>query len=178
MVPSLPRPCDKQPCPAQLDGAATVAAIKGRAAGGLLLGRGCNGEDGRKLHDMFLFRAQPAGAFKKTWEVYDPVHTTPGSRRPDPCTPADASLMHTCGQAPAVARVPKALGAQPARQQRRKRGAIRHLRTSCDSQPRLRHALHHGRLHLYGRFSLGRLILPGSPALCVEAGGRREQITH
>ncbi len=65
---------------ARADGAATVAAMKRLPTEDALFGPGRIREDGRKIHDMHLFRVKPARSVRDPWDLYDLVHTTPGEQ--------------------------------------------------------------------------------------------------
>ena len=62
------------------DGAAVVAAMKAVPTDDPLFGRGRIRADGRKIHDMHLFRVKPPAASHGPWDLYDLVHTTPGEQ--------------------------------------------------------------------------------------------------
>ena len=65
---------------AHADGAAVVAAMKAMPTDDPLFGRGRIRADGRKIHDMHLFRVKPPAASHDPWDLYDLVHTTPGEQ--------------------------------------------------------------------------------------------------
>ena len=62
------------------DGAAVVAAMKAVPTDDPLFGRGRIRADGRKIHDMHLFRVKTPAASHGPWDLYDLVHTTPGEQ--------------------------------------------------------------------------------------------------
>ena len=66
--------------PAWTDGAALVAAMKRLPTDDPLFGPGRIREDGRKLHDMHLFRVKPPARSRDSWDLYDLVRTTPGEQ--------------------------------------------------------------------------------------------------
>lgn len=65
---------------ARADGAATVARMKQMPMEDKLFGPGRIREDGRKIHDMHLFRVKAPAASRSSWDLYDLIHTTPGER--------------------------------------------------------------------------------------------------
>ena len=65
---------------ARRDGAAAVAAMKALPTDDPLFGQGRIRVDGRKLHDMHLFRVRAPAAVRDPWDIYDLVHTTPGEQ--------------------------------------------------------------------------------------------------
>ena len=65
---------------AKADGAALVAAMKALPTDDPLFGHGSIRADGRKLHDMHLYRVKPAGTVMDPWDIYDLVGSTPGDQ--------------------------------------------------------------------------------------------------
>ena len=65
---------------ARADGAATVARMKEMPTDDPLFGRGRIREDGRKIHDMYLFRVKSPAASRGPWDCYDLVRTIPGEQ--------------------------------------------------------------------------------------------------
>ena len=65
---------------AQADGAATVAQMKRMPTHDGLFGDGRIREDGRKMHDVHLFRVKRPAASREPWDLYDLVHTTPAEQ--------------------------------------------------------------------------------------------------
>jgi len=45
-----------------------------------LFGKGRIREDGRKIHDMHLYRVKPPAASHDSWDLYDLARTTPGEQ--------------------------------------------------------------------------------------------------
>ncbi len=80
---------------ARADGAAMVAAMKALPTDDPLFGRGRIREDGRKLHDMHLFRVKPVGTVRDPWDIYDLVRTTPGEQAFRPMKEGGCPLVHT-----------------------------------------------------------------------------------
>jgi len=68
------------PGAAHADGAAVVSAMKAMPTDDPLFGRGRIRADGRKIHDMHLFRVKAPAASRDPWDLYDLVHTTPGEQ--------------------------------------------------------------------------------------------------
>lgn len=60
------------------DGAAVIAQMKRMDATDTLFGPGRIREDGRKIHDIHLFRVKTPAASKGPWDLYDLIGTTPG----------------------------------------------------------------------------------------------------
>ena len=65
---------------AKADGAAVVAQMKRMDASGPLFGPGRIREDGRKLHDVHLFRVKSPAMSRGPWDLYDLVGSTPADR--------------------------------------------------------------------------------------------------
>ena len=65
---------------AQADGAAAVAQMKRMPTHDGLFGDGRIREDGRKMHDVHLFRVKRPAASREPWDLYDLVHTTPAEQ--------------------------------------------------------------------------------------------------
>lgn len=66
--------------PAAKDGAAVIAQMKRMDAADTLFGPGRIREDGRKIHDIHLFRVKTPAAAKTPWDLYDLIATTPGDQ--------------------------------------------------------------------------------------------------
>ena len=62
------------------DGAAVVAQMKRMPTTDPLFGPGRIREDGRKIHDMHLFRVKAPAAARSDWDLYDLIQTTPGEQ--------------------------------------------------------------------------------------------------
>ncbi len=59
------------------DGRAVVAAMKATPTDDDLFGKGSIRADGRKLHDMYVFRVKSPSESKSEWDLYDLVRTIP-----------------------------------------------------------------------------------------------------
>ncbi len=81
------------PVAARADGAATVTAMKRLPTEDDLFGRGRIREDGRKIHDMHLFRVKAPGLVRDKWDIYDLVHTTPGEQAFRPLSDGGCPLV-------------------------------------------------------------------------------------
>ncbi|KAB1073694.1 ABC transporter substrate-binding protein [Methylobacterium planeticum] len=60
------------------DGAATVAKMKELPTDDPLFGKGEIRQDGRKIHDMYLFEVKKPGESKGEWDLYKLLATIPG----------------------------------------------------------------------------------------------------
>ncbi len=78
---------------ARADGAATVARMKAMPTDDPLFGRGRIREDGRKIHDMYLFRVKSPASSKGPWDCYNLVHTIPGEQAFRPLHEGGCSLV-------------------------------------------------------------------------------------
>ncbi len=65
---------------ARADGAVAVAQMKRMPADDTLFGPGRVREDGRKIHDMHLFRVKTPARSHGAWDLYDLIATTPGGQ--------------------------------------------------------------------------------------------------
>ncbi len=79
---------------AKADGAAVVAQMKRMDASGPLFGPGRIREDGRKIHDMHLFRVKTPSTSSGPWDLYDLVSTTPGEQAFRPLATGSCPLIH------------------------------------------------------------------------------------
>ncbi len=79
---------------AKADGAATVAQMKRMDASGPLFGPGRIREDGRKLHDVHLFRVKSPALSRGPWDLYDLVSTTPADRAFRPLAEGNCPMIH------------------------------------------------------------------------------------
>ena len=79
---------------AKADGAATVAQMKRMDASGPLFGPGRIREDGRKLHDVHLFRVKTPARSRGPWDLYDLVGTTPADRAFRPLAAGNCPMIH------------------------------------------------------------------------------------
>ena len=78
---------------ARADGAAAVAAMKRLPTDDPLFGKGRIREDGRKIHDMHLYRVKSPAASRDPWDLYDLVHTTPGEQAFRPLREGNCPLV-------------------------------------------------------------------------------------
>lgn len=65
---------------AQANGAAAVAEMKRLPTDDDAFGKGRVREDGRKIHDMYLFRVKTPAESKSEWDLYELAGTTPGEQ--------------------------------------------------------------------------------------------------
>jgi len=65
---------------ARADSAAVVAEMKRLPTDDPLFGKGRIRKDGRKMHDMHLYRVKPPAASRDSWDLYDLVRTMPGEQ--------------------------------------------------------------------------------------------------
>ena len=79
---------------AKADGAASVAQMKRMDASGPLFGPGRIREDGRKLHDVHLFRVKTPARSRGPWDLYDLVGTTPADRAFRPLAAGNCPMIH------------------------------------------------------------------------------------
>ncbi len=75
------------------DGAAVVAKMKEIKTDDVLFGQGEVRADGRKLHDMYLFRVKKPDESKGPWDYYDTVATIPAAEAWRPINEGDCSLV-------------------------------------------------------------------------------------
>ncbi len=80
---------------ARADGAGVVAEMKRLPTDDPLFGRGRIREDGRKIHDMHLYRVKSPAASHNSWDLYDLVHTTPGEQAFRPLNEGGCPLVRT-----------------------------------------------------------------------------------
>ena len=80
---------------ARADGAAVVAEMKRLPTDDPLFGKGRIREDGRKIHDMHLYRVKPPAASHGSWDLYDLVRTTPGEQAFRPVGEGGCPLVHS-----------------------------------------------------------------------------------
>ncbi len=80
---------------ARADGAAAITAMKALPTDDPLFGRGRVREDGRAIHDIFLFRVKAPAASKAPWDIYDLVRTTPGEQAFRPLAGAGCPMLKT-----------------------------------------------------------------------------------
>ena len=78
---------------AKADGAAVVAQMKRLDASDALFGAGLIRADGRKIHDMHLFRVKTPAASRGPWDLYDLVSTTPAEQAFRPLASGSCALV-------------------------------------------------------------------------------------
>lgn len=61
------------------DSAAVIASMKAMATSDTVLGEGSVREDGRKLHDMYLFKVKAPSASTGDWDYYETLATIPAA---------------------------------------------------------------------------------------------------
>lgn len=77
------------------DGAAAIAQMKRMPTDDALFGGGRIREDGRKIHDMHLFRVKTPAASKGDWDLYELVRTVPGEQAFRPLAAGGCSLVRS-----------------------------------------------------------------------------------
>jgi branched-chain amino acid transport system substrate-binding protein len=80
---------------ARADGAAAIAQMKRMPTEDALFGPGGIREDGRKIHDMHLFRVKAPASSKGDWDLYELVRTTPGEQAFRPLSAGLCPLVRT-----------------------------------------------------------------------------------
>jgi branched-chain amino acid transport system substrate-binding protein len=75
------------------DGAKVVAKMKELPTDDPLFGKGTIREDGRKIHDMFLFEAKAPAESKAPWDYYKLVRTIPAAEAFRPLAEGGCSLV-------------------------------------------------------------------------------------
>ena len=75
------------------DGAKVVAKMKELPTDDPLFGKGKIREDGRKIHDMFLFEAKTPAESKAPWDYYKLVRKIPADEAFRPLTEGGCSLV-------------------------------------------------------------------------------------
>jgi branched-chain amino acid transport system substrate-binding protein len=75
------------------DGAKVVAKMKEMPTDDPLFGKGVIREDGRKIHDMFLFEAKAPAESKGPWDYYKLVRTIPAAEAFRPLNEGGCSLV-------------------------------------------------------------------------------------
>ncbi|HUG62655.1 MAG TPA: ABC transporter substrate-binding protein [Methylomirabilota bacterium] len=76
------------------DGAALVAKMKETPTDDPLFGDGSIREDGRKVHDMYLFRVKAPDQSTGPWDYYDLVSTIPSDKAFRPMDQGDCPLVN------------------------------------------------------------------------------------
>lgn len=79
---------------AKADGGVAIAQMKRMDASGPLFGPGRIREDGRKLHDVHLFRVKTPATSSGPWDLYDLVGTTPADRAFRPLAAGNCPMIH------------------------------------------------------------------------------------
>ena len=79
---------------AQANGAAAVAAMKAMPTDDDAFDAGRVREDGRKIHDMHLFRVKTPEESKSDWDLYTLVGTTPGEQAYRPMATGGCPMVH------------------------------------------------------------------------------------
>ena len=75
------------------DGAAVVAKMKSMPTNDKLFGKGSIREDGRKIHDMYLFEVKKPEESKGPWDYYKTRATIPAAEAFRPLSEGDCSLV-------------------------------------------------------------------------------------
>ena len=75
------------------DGAKVVAKMKEMPTDDPLFGKGVIREDGRKIHDMYLFEAKSPAESKGPWDYYKVVRTIPAAEAFRPLNEGGCSLV-------------------------------------------------------------------------------------
>ena len=75
------------------DGAAVVAKMKELPTDDVLFGQGTIREDGRKLHDMYLFRVKTPDQSEGAWDYYETVATIPADQAFRPLNEGNCPLV-------------------------------------------------------------------------------------
>jgi branched-chain amino acid transport system substrate-binding protein len=75
------------------DGAAVVAKMKSMPTDDKLFGKGSIREDGRKVHDMYLFEVKKPVESKRPWDYYKLRATIPAAEAFRPIQLGECALM-------------------------------------------------------------------------------------
>jgi branched-chain amino acid transport system substrate-binding protein len=75
------------------DSAAVMAKMKEMPTDDPLFGKGAVRADGRKVHDMYLFRVKKPGQSKGEWDLYETVATIPADKAFRPLADGGCSLV-------------------------------------------------------------------------------------
>ncbi len=78
---------------AKADGAATLAKMKAIPTDDIVFGKGRLREDGRKIHDTFLFQVKTPEDSKQPWDYYRLLRTTPGEQAFRPLAESSCPLV-------------------------------------------------------------------------------------
>jgi branched-chain amino acid transport system substrate-binding protein len=80
---------------AKASGAATLAKMKEIPTDDIVFGKGRLREDGRKLHDTYLFEVKKPADSKAPWDYFRHVRTIPGEEAFRPLADGHCPLVHT-----------------------------------------------------------------------------------
>jgi branched-chain amino acid transport system substrate-binding protein len=76
-----------------VDGAAVVAKMKSMPTDDKLFGKGSIRQDGRKIHDMYLFEVKKPQESKGPWDYYKLRATIPGDQAFRPLNEGECPLV-------------------------------------------------------------------------------------
>lgn len=79
---------------ARESGAAVVAQMKRMPTDDDVFGAGRVREDGRKIHDMYLFQVKKPADSKSSWDIYKLLHTIPGEEAYRPLAEGACPMVH------------------------------------------------------------------------------------
>jgi branched-chain amino acid transport system substrate-binding protein len=80
---------------ARKSGAAVVAKMKEIPTDDAAFGKGRLREDGRKIHDMYLFQVKAPEESKQPWDYYKYLRTVPGEQAFRPLADGKCAIVHT-----------------------------------------------------------------------------------
>ena len=80
---------------AKKSGAAVVAKMKEIPTDDAAFGKGRLREDGRKIHDMYLFQVKAPEESKQPWDYYKYLRTVPGEQAFRPLADGKCAIVHT-----------------------------------------------------------------------------------
>jgi branched-chain amino acid transport system substrate-binding protein len=80
---------------AKASGSGLVAKMKEIPTDDDVFGPGRIREDGRKIHDMYLFQVKKKAESTSPWDLYRLLRTTPGEQAYRPMSAALCPLVHT-----------------------------------------------------------------------------------
>jgi branched-chain amino acid transport system substrate-binding protein len=80
---------------ARASGAAAVKQMKQMPTDDDVFGKGRVREDGRKIHDMYLFQVKTPAASKSPWDLYRLVSTTPGESAYRPMNDGNCPMVRS-----------------------------------------------------------------------------------
>ena len=78
---------------AKADGAATLEKMKAMPTDDIVFGKGRLREDGRKIHDTFLFQVKTPEESRQPWDYYRLIRTTPGEQAFRPLAESTCPLV-------------------------------------------------------------------------------------